>query len=81
MLGVLGHAKDKSIKDIIKNLSRKDIGVSKYHIYGEAKFEFVAINHNGTIATYHTQAGSKMYSNIKHGKNNFEVEKLSCKMM
>ena len=23
----------------------------------------------------------KMYSNLNHGKNNFEVEKLSCKMM
>ncbi len=57
--------------------------LSKYHEFGEAKFEFLALREDGTIATYHTQGAENLYHTLNQNSKNSTVnaEVLSCKMM
>lgn len=50
---------------------------------GEAKFEFLALRNDGSIATYHTQRGENFYKTLNQNKANdsINVEHLSCRMM
>lgn len=79
----MGNSRNLSVDDAIKNLSRRDMGLSKYHEFGEAKFEFLALREDGTIATYHSQDAENFYNTLnQNSKNsNVNVEHLSCRMM
>lgn len=50
---------------------------------GEAKFEFLALRDDGSIATYHTQRGKNFYKTLNQNKTNdcVNVEHLSCRTM
>lgn len=50
---------------------------------GEAKFEFLALRDDGSIATYHTKGAKNFYKLVNQNKNNdsVNVESLSCRTM
>lgn len=50
---------------------------------GKAKFEFLALRDDGSIATYHTQRRENFYKTLNQNKANdcVNVEHLSCSMM
>jgi hypothetical protein len=79
----MGNARNLSVDDAIKNFSKRAMGLSKYHEFGEAKFEFLALRDDGAIATYHTQGAENFYRTLnKNSKNStVDVEHLSCRMM
>jgi len=79
----MGNARNLSVDDAIKNFSRRDMGLSKYHEFGEAKFEFLALRDDGAIATYHTQGAENFYHTLNQNSKNstVNVEHLSCRMM
>ena len=79
----MGNTRNLSVDDAIKNLSRRDMGLSKYHEFGEAKFEFLALREDGTIATYHTKSAEKFYYTLNQNSKNstVNVEYLSCRIM
>lgn len=79
----MGNSRNRSVDDAINNFSKRDMGLRKYHEFGEAKFEFLALRDDGSIATYHTQGAENFYHTLNQNSKNstVNVEHLSCRMM
>lgn len=79
----MGNTRNLSIDEAINNISKRNLGLSKDHKFGEAKFEFLSVREDGSIATYHVKHGRDFYKTINQSEkaNDVNVEKLSCKIM
>lgn len=79
----MGNSRNLSVDEAIKNFSKREMGLSKQHEFGEAKFEFLALRDDGAIATYHTQGAENFYHTLNQNSKNstVNVEHLSCRMM